>query len=463
MGDESSMPDKHQPRRMLQDRPKTSEEVKAGGTITRHDGPYLILLGLLVFLSVGLLYGAINIHFIDFNPPYYTARCLLRGVDPYMERNVLAEYKLENPAHSLGLLGARQSAIRSVYPPTTLLLFAPIALLPAGVALPLWLATITSAFVIASYAIWRAGAKYAPALSGVMVCVCVANSEVILSFGNVAGLAVSLCALAAWAFIEEKFVRAGVLALAISLVLKPQDAAFVWVYFMLAGGEHRKRMWQTFAVALALCIPAVIWTTAVSPHWLQEMRANLSQIFSYGDINDPGPHSAQSRGIGMIVNLQTVFSRIRDDSRFYDAATYAIATPLFLAWGWVSRITHRTREHAWLGLAAISALTLMPIYHRLADVPLILLTIPACCILWAEGRTFGKVAAVLTAIGFVLTSELFWLVAFLAAGKLLANAPRATAFRIANLFALPVPLILTVLGIFYLWAFATRGTLEKAV
>ncbi len=113
---------------------------------------------------------------------------------------------------------------------------------------------------------------------------------------------------------------AGVVLLALSLELKPHDTGLVWLYFLLAGGAYRKRALQTFALTVALALPPVLWVFHVSPHWTQELSANLSVTSVRGGINDPGPSSIDESGSGMIIDLQTVISVFRDTPRFYNSA-----------------------------------------------------------------------------------------------------------------------------------------------
>ena len=81
-----------------------------------------------------------------------------------------------------------------------------------------------------------------------------------------------------WCFVRERFIPVGVICLAFSLMLKPHDAAFVWLYFLLAGGVYRKRAVQTLVAVVALSAPLLIWITIVAPQWLPELRFNLAAL-----------------------------------------------------------------------------------------------------------------------------------------------------------------------------------------
>ena len=100
----------------------------------------------------------------------------------------------------------------------------------------------------------------------------------LLALGNTAGLVVGLSVIAAWCFLRERFVFAGILSMAVSLAMKPHDAGLIWLYFFLAGGVLRKRALQTLAVTAVLAVPAILWISHVAPHWPSELHANLATI-----------------------------------------------------------------------------------------------------------------------------------------------------------------------------------------
>jgi uncharacterized SAM-binding protein YcdF (DUF218 family) len=92
----------------------------------------------------------------------------------------------------------------------------------------------------------------------------------------------------------------------------------------------------------------------------------------------------------MMVNLQTVISVFWDDPRIYNATSYIACGALLLAWVFVTVRFRFSPARTWLALAAIAALSLLPIYHRQQDTKLLLLTIPACVVLWTEGGLVGS-------------------------------------------------------------------------
>jgi hypothetical protein len=158
----------------------------------------------------------------------------------------------------------------------------------------------------------------------------------------------------------------------------------------------------------------------------------------------------------MLVSLQMAFSGFRDDPRFYNLASYLICVPLVLIWAFAALRFRPTRVGAWLAIAAIAALTMLPVYHRQHDTKLLLLTVPACAMLWAEGGMIGWLALLVNAAGVVLTGDIFWVI-FLDAIK--NQHPPAAGLLAQMLIAVErfsVPLILLVMGVFYLWVYVRR-------
>ena len=427
-------------------------------TKARLDGLYLVLLGSVAFLLLGVaLERSAPAPLADFKALYYPSRCLIQHHDPYMESEVRRIYEAEGGNRPLDSAKTYQIATQNVYPPSALFLMAPVAMLPWGPVHILWIALTAGSFVLASLLIWNLGANYAPIVSGVLIGFLLANSELLLITGNAAGIAISLCVAAVWCFLRERFVPVGIACLAVSLALKPHDAGLVWLYFLLAPGVFRKRALQTLAVTTAISLLAVLWVGHVAPQWMQEWHSNVAAFSVHGGVNDPGPASTGGHGLDMLVSLQTAISVLWDDPRFYNLVSYLICAPLVLAWGFITLRSRPSTRRAWLALAAITALSMLPVYHRQVDARLLLLTVPACAMLWAEGGRIGRLALAVTTAGLVLTGDIPWAIFFGVASKLHLPATALTGTILMAVQMFPVPLILLAVGVFYLWIYARSG------
>jgi len=433
-------------------------------TKARLDGLYLLLLGSVIFVLLGVIVeSSAVVTTVDYKVVYYSARCLIQHIDPYQENEVLSIYQAESADRPLESEKVRQIVSRYMYLPTAFAVTVPFALLPWGPAHILWLTLTIGSVIVASFLIWNVGADFAPIVSGILIGFFLANSEVLVVLCNPAGIAVSLCVVAVWCFIRERFVPAGILCLAVSLVVKPQDAGLVWLYFLLAGGVYRRRALQTLVATLALGLPGILWVWSVAPNWLQEWRSNILAFSVHGGINDPGPASTGGHGLGMLVNLQAVLSVFRDDPHFYNPVSYLICVPLLLLWLIVTLRSRPTPAKAWIGLAAIAALSMLPVYHHLYDSKILLLTVPACAMLWAEGGLIGWLALLVNTAGFALNGDVTWAIVLGLIGRLHMPPSGLSEQLLIALQVFPAPLILLVIGVFYLWVYARRCSTEAAL
>jgi hypothetical protein len=432
-------------------------------TKARRDGLYFFLLGGLMFVLLGVaMEKNSDVPMQDFRVVYYPARCLIQHCDPYNESEVLRVYRAEEVYRSSDTANMLQYVSRYIYLPSLFSFTVPFAMLPWQPAYMLWMALTMGSLILASFLIWSVGADHSPVVSGILIGFLLANSEVLIILCNSAGIAVSLCVVGVWCFLRERFVPVGILCFAMSLAIKPQDAGLVWLYFLLAGGVFRKRALQTVLATVALSLPGLLLVWHASPHWIQEWHANLSKFSAHGGLTDPGPASANGYGLSMLTNLQTIFSFFRDDSRFYNFATYIVCAPLLLVWAFVALRSRPSPTRAWLAVAAITALSALPVYHRLNDAKLLLLTVPACALLWSEGGLVRWLALVVNSAGFVLTGDIPWTIALGLIRNLHLSTVGFSGQVLRAALVLPTPLILLVMGIFYLWVYVSRSSVSAA-
>jgi hypothetical protein len=418
----------------------------------------------LILLSSGisLLRGcaierAIHGGMIDFKAIYYQTRCLLQHSDPYKEGEPLRVYLAEGGERPLPTEGLSENLTQDINLPTTSIFIAPFEMLPYGIAHLLWRILTAAGLILAAFLTWNLARKYSPGVSLFLICFLLANCEVLIAVGNSAGIAVSLCVVAVWCFLEEKFVWAGVLCLAASLAIKPHDAGLVWLYFLLAAGIYRKRALQTLLVTAILGLAAFLWVTPIAPNWMQELHSNIVAGQVPGGSCNPGPTNP-FYGIGQIttIDLQSTISAFRDDPRIYNPVSYLVCGALLLVWSIRTLKVRFSPAHAWFALAAIVPLTMLVTYHRPYDAKLLLLTVPACAMLWAGGGPIAWFALLVNTAGIVSTSDIPL--------TILSALTRATRISTAGLpgqmrpFVLmqPAPLVLLAMGIFYLWIYLRR-------
>jgi hypothetical protein len=350
-----------------------------------------------------------------------------------------------------------REVMRYIYFPTAFTFTLPIAMLPWGPAHILWMALIITSMLFASFLTWRIAAEYDPLVSGALIGLFLANSELLVVSGNMAGIAISLCAIAVWCFVRERFVGAGILCLALSLILKPHDAGLVWLYFLLGGGAFRKWALQALLAGVALSLPGVLSVWLIAPNWMLGLRANLLADAVHGGINDPGLFSSGGHGLAMMVNLQTVLSAFWDEPRFYNSATYIVFGILIVVWTAATlRFRSSTAKH-WLALAAVAPLTMLPFYHRQYDTRLLLLVIPACAMLWARRDLIGRFAFLITFAAVLLIGDIPWIILLSFIGRLHSSPNWLLEHFLIAIQVFPIPLILLVTSVFFLWVYVHRS------
>jgi hypothetical protein len=343
-----------------------------------------------------------------------------------------------------------------IYLPTVCLVFAPVAALPWGPAHILWIILLVGLLFVATLLMSDIASDYAPGLALLLGCILLGNSEILFGGGNPAGLVVSLCVIAAWCFIERRFVLIGILCLAIAVEIKPHDSGLVWLYFLIAGGEYRKRALQTLAFSAAFSLAAGLWISRVSPNWAQEWASNLAGLSSRGEVNDPGPASAKTN----LIDLQTIVSIFRDDPRIYNLVSCLVCGFVLVVLSVATLRTPVSRRKLWIGLATIAPLTMLVTYHRFYDAKLLLLTIPACAMLWAQHGAIGRIAFVLNTLGLLLTSHIPS-----ATLDIIASNFHPDSVSIPIIFTIfltrPAPLVLLAMSILYLWVYVSYSEKEK--
>jgi len=426
------------------------------GSRARTDGFYLMLLGSIGFVLFGfVLMSADRVPVLDFRTAYYCGDCLLHvHCDPYSERDVDALYSQRVERYPVSDRN-RKVITRNPYLPSVYVVAVPLALLPFGMGQALWLLAIVASFIVASFLMWSLARDRAPILGAALLAFCLANSGSLIYFGNPAGFVVPLCVIATWCFVRQRYAALGIACLAVSLAFKPHDGGLVWLYFLLAGGELRRRALQTLAAVAAFTIPAVLWTMYIAPQWLHEMNANLQSFSVPGAMNDP------SRGHGTLVltNLQTITSFFWPDPHAYNLAAYLLFAPLLIIWIVLVLRARATRNSAWFALASIACFSMLPLYHRQYDAKLIILSIPAFAVLWVRRDRIAWIALAVTGLAFVLNGDLPW-VAFLTAVRVLHLNPSAP--WLVALWDFSVPVSLTLLGVFYLWMLGRHSHLSAA-
>ena len=284
-------------------------------------GLLCVALGSIILVWCGFsLQAHSSKRMLDFRVIYYNLRVLLDHKDPYNALNgeQLAMEDGEKPrVYPVPL----PSEITCIYPPSALVVNAPLGFLHRVPAQRLWTALNGGGLIISGFLLWEIAAEAAPLLSGLLIGFLLANSAGLLFQGNVAGIVVSLCVIATWCFFRERYVALAIVCMAVSLAIKPHDSGFVWLCLLFIQ-RYRKPALQVLLVTAMLILISALWVTHVAPGWPGELKANLISVSARGTGNDPGPASGSNTVANADVNLQAIFSVIKDEPAFYNPASF---------------------------------------------------------------------------------------------------------------------------------------------
>src|SRR5579859_956820 len=256
----------------------------------RADGFLLFCLGMLLFLAMGfLMLAAQGGPGLDFQHSYNSPRCLFEHRDPYKLADLLRVYQENGGKIPPACCGDTQTLLielRYAYLPTIFAVTGLLALFPIRLAFWIWTGLAAGSFLVAAALMWEAGSRYAPRLTGALLCLFLLNSGTLICTGNPASLALSLAVIGGACILRERWEVPGLICLAAGLAMKPQNSGFIWLALIFLGGTARKRAWQSLGVMCVITLPWLIRTWQVAPEWPSEFRANVASLLGQGAVND---------------------------------------------------------------------------------------------------------------------------------------------------------------------------------
>ena len=324
----------------------------------------------------------------DFKPLYSGARCLLHNRNPYDGEALKLEY-----TQAGGDLNDMQpfAPHYALYPPPAFFLALPFAVFRWHVAHLLFLAVSAGMLSAAALAVAHFCRTLSPLLVPILISVFLIGANALMMLAQPAMIAIGLCVIGVVLLLQHKQTAFAVLCFSLSLVLKPQTGAFVWLFFFV-NAKYRAKAVTVFAVTILLCIPGIVWAsvTPASAHWVQDLRANLHNTELPGSLSDPGPGDLLAYNM---TTLQTVVSLVHDDKHFYNPVSWGICGVLLLLMLAVARKPRLSQEQELYAVAALTCLSMLPFYHRTYDAKLQLLCFPALAVVlhravlsWRQGK-----------------------------------------------------------------------------
>jgi hypothetical protein len=243
-----------------------------------------------------------------------------------------------------------------------------------------------------------------------------------------------------------------VLCLAAALALKPQDAGFIWLYFLLVSPAHRKRALQALGIVAVLAVVSLLWMRQVSPNWAAELHNNVQATFGPGQMNSPDSPLIDPGVNGpMITSLQTVTALFWPDARIYNPVAYLALVPLLLIWIWSVLRRGQAWGAPWIELAAILPVTILFGYHRQYDTGLLMIAVPACALMTRQVQRTGRLALGFTLAAVLVSNDIVLHDIGNLSSGLRINHPGMILTLVYSVIGRPVVWATLALALFYAW------------
>jgi hypothetical protein len=330
-------------------------------------GIFFLIIALLQFGYRGAQRVHSEIPLWDFDSVYAAARTWVYGVghgqNPYDLPAVLATW------HNCGVFSHRDASyFATVYPPNSLCLMVPFAVLPAAVSMLLWLALMLGLLVL-QFAALVDLAELRLRDARVLILVGASLASAPFQFGILSGQlslpAISLCIIAFWCASRNREALAGIL-LGLACALKPQIGVAFVAYYVLT------RRWAVsgLAIVFSAAVVAVALVAMRVSHidWFAGWTQSIALTTQTGAVNDYGwVNNLRDE----IMDLKMLLISGLHDTRTLRLAVEAVVLALGIWYMGVFRAVGKSGDDQLLVIGALSALSFLPVYHRVYDAALL--------------------------------------------------------------------------------------------
>ena len=367
----------------------------------RPDMNWLVLcISALIFFSVAVERFHAFHSAIDYIPVYTGARCLHYGCNPY-DTSQLEQQYFQAGGRTDELPAWNEEV--PLYPPSTLLVLSPLALLRFPVARVLWILLNGCLFATSAGLILSMCPRAHRWLATLLASLMLVTSGILLALGNPAIFAISLLIIGCYLLLRGRFLPLGAFLLMLSLAVKPQIGGLIVLALIAMRIRWRYAAVATAgAFALLLAAGLILSLQPRSSNWTSDLSGNISSTLGAGGHNDPRPNG--KRAIADI-NLQAISSVFFADEREFNAAAYAVFLALLMVWVMAVLRTNASQEMHLLSIGALAALTLTPVYHGFYDTRMLLITVPAVVIVYQKRRFLGILIGALTLLAVISVQD----------------------------------------------------------
>jgi hypothetical protein len=304
----------------------------------------------------------------DLSQNYTASKIWLSGKSPADPRNFQTFWWHE------GLSRLPLTDIRTHLAPLPggLVIMAPIAALPWKIAKITWMVVLLISFLATVWSLLAVSgirSNESHTLVFIAAALALAPFHTGLASGNPTILVVGLCAVAIWAASSHHELASGIL-FGIACAMKPHLAAFIVLYYLA------QRRWRLFTVAVSctatLNLIAILYLYLRRAPWLHDYLNNAKGFVTANNIDS---FASDNPSRFTLINLQVPFFSITGSSSSSNLWAFVAGSTLICAWlYWIVRKENRPPQL--LALGAISAIALLPVYHRFYDAALLI--VPLC-------------------------------------------------------------------------------------
>jgi hypothetical protein len=308
----------------------------------------------------------------DFLPMYVQTKAWMKGTDPYSQASQVAFWPREVFGEPLSPEYLVQRAgMPTPYPILVFAVLVPFAVLPWTIA--------NASLVLLDFALLFVTMRTLMRFSGmqgwrhiVWVTAALAFEPVYagMASNNIAVLAVE-CAFLAIGLSESSPSVAAPILLVVSVALKPQIGFCVLVYFVLRGFRHLVTL--TMALLGVATIVALLRMQWAHVSWMASYIHSSNFFFRAGGINDFRPANLHRFDL---INLQLVLYSLLGNAKGANIGAIFLGGLLFGLWLFLMIKSRRRPTPDLLAVGTLSAINLLPFYHRYYDATLLLL--PFC-------------------------------------------------------------------------------------
>jgi hypothetical protein len=331
----------------------------------------------------------------DFAAPYVAGRRFLRGVNPYSSADFEAAW------HAAGAgAGERENAsgTRPIYPPSTLLLMAPLSVMKWKWALgtyELFCTVLYGALLVRLANDVGVGWNSWVRIGFVAYGLALAPIHTGLGVGNVSTLAFLLAMECLLLGRARKDVAAGII-LGLCFCLKPSVGVFVLFYWLVC------RRWKLarWGVGLIVMINslAMVRMLSIPSVWWLDYRANARFLFGPSGV----ANFTDANGFRFdLLNLQVPFYELTHSVLWANGLAWATVTALGIVW-LIGRLRRGVDAKSWAAPGVLLLLGLLPIYQRNYNAGYVLIAL-----LWSFQHLRTTVARSILLVGmfFIIPGE----------------------------------------------------------